>query len=510
MPSTGYTFDAKDFWTEWDTQVMLVTGLGGFPKRKEPTEYDWQDEDGVQAFTDEDDIKFEARDITLKCYIKETTEDRFWTKLSAIRSSMCATGLHDLKVKHAFNIFRVYYKSGSALEMLTRWNTANNVGEFYLPFREPNPTYPAIWKGLIGRWDLDSTSETLSAELMPNAVERAFGGASAWENVDLSTYNETGDLTIMSSATSQYCKCPTTSAPTTSGKTYKLGYDLSSLTATWTIKSNDGTDVLAQATTVGTGQTAYFKAGTTGGYRIVADATSTKGNFDNFTLKSVSCDDETTQGSNGVLYGFDSSPYGANRVSTANGAISFAGTDDYIDTASTFQSTFRKSFSISFWVKPTDGQPASTQAFCGAQEASATDQFSIELQTNGKIKVYFIIDSQTAHAQSNAAVFANGTETWHHIAVVGDYTRHGENGITLYVDGAKVTLDASSDGNTTYTPFENYTNTKTLYLGALNANGTANYFFIGSMSEFRIYKRILSYEEIKVLYHTKPDGTLDI
>ncbi|GAI12163.1 unnamed protein product, partial [marine sediment metagenome] len=38
-----------------------------------------------------------------------------------------------------------------------------------------------------------------------------------------------------------------------------------------------------------------------------------------------------------------------------NGALDFDGTDDYVDTGNTFESTFQDSFSISLWIKPDDG-----------------------------------------------------------------------------------------------------------------------------------------------------------
>ena len=127
--------------------------------------------------------------------------------------------------------------------------------------------------------------KTVAAELMPNQTDRDFSAASAWANVDLSAYDETGDLTITASAIGQYCTLPIASAPTTSGQDYVLKVDVANLVSTWTIKSYDGTQTYGQITAAGTDQEIEFTASTDGGIRIVADAADSSGDFDNFSLK---------------------------------------------------------------------------------------------------------------------------------------------------------------------------------------------------------------------------------
>ncbi len=55
---------------------------------------------------------------------------------------------------------------------------------------------------------IDITFTLTFTELMPNQVDRDFSGASAWDNVDLNAYDETGDLTITATVANQYCTCP--------------------------------------------------------------------------------------------------------------------------------------------------------------------------------------------------------------------------------------------------------------------------------------------------------------
>ena len=205
--ASEYTWDAIDFLDEWGVQVQWVKGNLGFPLRKEPNEFDWSDEDGVQAFTDEADIQFAARDITLKCYIKGTTETNFHARLSAVRSSMCSTGLHDLGLKHDLNTHRVFYKAGDPVEILGGWNNSTNVGEFFLKCREPKPKYSAIWRNLVGHWLLDKPSrawpggdvQTKYASASQVEVISAISGNN--DDIDFDTdtgwwTKETGDVTI--------------------------------------------------------------------------------------------------------------------------------------------------------------------------------------------------------------------------------------------------------------------------------------------------------------------------
>jgi len=142
----------------------------------------------------------------------------------------------------------------------------------------------------------DSTEKTITSaadgtlsgdvaahELMPNQVDRDFSDASAWANVDLNAYDETGDLTITASAANQYCTCPVLSAPTTAGKRYRMTFTVVNLVSTWTIKSFDGTKTIGTVTADGA-QSFDWTASTTGGYRIVAVADDSSGDFDDFTL----------------------------------------------------------------------------------------------------------------------------------------------------------------------------------------------------------------------------------
>jgi hypothetical protein len=126
-----------------------------------------------------------------------------------------------------------------------------------------------------------------NTQVMPNVVDRDFSGASAWANVNLNAYNETGDLSITANAGSQYCTLPVASAPMTVGHKYRLSVGVGGLVSTWTIKDFTGTQTLASITVGGAAQTFDFEASTTGGFRIIAGSGTSSANFDNFALYDI-------------------------------------------------------------------------------------------------------------------------------------------------------------------------------------------------------------------------------
>ena len=138
-------------------------------------------------------------------------------------------------------------------------------------------------------------------ELMPNQVDRDFSGASAWANVDINAYNETGDLSLTANAANQYCTCPVASAPTTIGSKYKLKVTSRNVIGSWTVKDFTGAQDLGTISS-NDEHTFDFTAQTTGGYRMVANTADASGDFDEYSL---------TELGQFQLSGINSTAYGA-------------------------------------------------------------------------------------------------------------------------------------------------------------------------------------------------------
>jgi len=136
----GYLFDGVDLAEEYGIYVEKASGFWDLPKRKGETEYDWEDEDGVEAFTDSADIFFDARDVRLACHIRATSQGDFLKKLNAFRTVLMGSGLHTLKLPYNGSIvYNVYFRDKSSLRFITKWNGTRLIGKFYITFREPDP-----------------------------------------------------------------------------------------------------------------------------------------------------------------------------------------------------------------------------------------------------------------------------------------------------------------------------------------------------------------------------------
>ena len=129
-------------------------------------------------------------------------------------------------------------------------------------------------------------------------------------------------------------------------------------------------------------------------------------------------------------------------------ALSFDGSNDYVDTGLTHQATFRSNFSVGFWIKPDDGQPDANDYAIGGIESGNTDGLLFQIGTNGKITVQFKSNNDPLSIRSDAAVFSNGAaSSWMHILVVvadANTSTKIENDLDTTSGGASDTLRAST------------------------------------------------------------------
>jgi len=182
-------------------------------------------------------------------------------------------------------------------------------------------------------------------------------------------------------------------------------------------------------------------------------------------------------------------------------AVSFDGTNDYIDTGNAFQSTFRDSFSVSMWVKPDDGQPSAESSFFGTRNSTSQDWIQSNLHTDGKVSFFYRSDNDTAEAKTSSAVFANGVTSWTHITYVAD---DSDDQLKIYVNGSIVSVTNGGLGSIT---MADWTSSDELFIGARDNNGTAEKFFDGSINNVKVFNTVLTQDQVRELY-TKPELTL--
>lgn len=185
--------------------------------------------------------------------------------------------------------------------------------------------------------------------------------------------------------------------------------------------------------------------------------------------------------------------------------LNFDGTHSYVDTGSTFQSTFRNSFSISVWVKPTDGQPAASGYIFGATRGAELECVWIVIGNTGNLTFQYTTNSNRArlYGDAAAAVFSDGQETWHHIVMVVDSTIRAVGGVVGYFDSRRMTIGALSKGDTASVVSAEYTSTANPGLGAELVDGVPTNEYNGLIDNVIIYKRALTANEVHQLYRKK-------
>ena len=172
------------------------------------------------------------------------------------------------------------------------------------------------------------------------------------------------------------------------------------------------------------------------------------------------------------------------------GALAFDGVDDIVVVEQSrglpiYNNGTDNAYSVAIWVK--GGPQADRRVFSEGSTTSNTPLFNLGTQNAGATGQFDVLirpDSGTTlnHAQSQAEPF---DYTWHHVAWVDD------NGTAmLYVDGV---LDGT---NFNYTRGTMALNTTSIG-GILRA--APSYFFAGEIADVRVYKRVLSAREVKVI-----------
>lgn len=190
-----------------------------------------------------------------------------------------------------------------------------------------------------------------------------------------------------------------------------------------------------------------------------------------------------------------------NTTGKVNGALTFDGTTDYVDTNDTFESTFQDSFSISMWIKPDDGHPSSSKSLFGLNEVGAGNVITLKIMPNGTFYCYYMSNNNATGARTNDVCLIDGQETWHHIVVVADSTIGGIGGIKIYFDGQEQQLNAVYNGNTSGIVFGDFVSTLNLFVGCESIwPGIPDQYHPGDIDNIMIFNTALSADEVNRLY----------
>ena len=283
------------------------------------------------------------------------------------------------------------------------------------------------------------------------------------------------------------------------GKTYKVTFDVTVTAGAITyIEVGGGTDHNDVSETQDN-VIRYITATSTNDRLTIAGNSTFEGTVDNVVVKEVQGNVGTmTQmlSSNLVYSSVLPDQSFLTGVNSAYNFLDLDGSDAYVDTGSSYSSTFNDSFTVSFWVESDDGQ-GSTRNFAGTEGTSA-DYLEFRNVSTGKLSLIYRSDGGTIFtATTNDVLLSNGQNNWHHIVFVLNNTTKQ---VSIYFDGENKTLDSTDDGDFTGVTISAFDTGRNLYIGANNANGTSERFYNGSMNQFAIWNKALSSSEISAIY----------
>ncbi|MBI2851988.1 MAG: hypothetical protein HYX84_02630, partial [Chloroflexi bacterium] len=199
---------------------------------------------------------------------------------------------------------------------------------------------------------------------------------------------------------------------------------------------------------------------------------------------------DTVGGNNGTIYG----------ATWSGNALSFDGTNDYVDIGDDSSLRAGQQFTLEAWVK---GSYTKTSNVILTRWAGTKHSYIFRVMGASKaleMKIYS--DDNNDHnlvATSTSTLSDSGR--WYHVAVVVDTVNQtGNNRIKLYVDGQAVSANYGGGGFSGSVSWTAGVNTQ------IGGDPDLTYYFDGSVSDARLYGRALTAAEILSRYSS---GRLD-
>ncbi len=196
--------------------------------------------------------------------------------------------------------------------------------------------------------------------------------------------------------------------------------------------------------------------------------------FDGNALDSVG-------GNNGTLQGGTVLTAGVKGVS--NTAYAFDGDGDYISVPDDASLNPSSEISISVWIN--SGAANSSKRVMSKYYDGSMRDWDLHVDTDGTFRIQYSISNSHRGVDSNYIVNGGG---WYHL--VSTYTSGTQK---MYVNGVE------KSGGTNTGSLDN--SNASLFIGAVNSAGVASSYFTGSIDNARIYNRVLTPEEVLIIYN---------
>ncbi|MBI2050649.1 MAG: LamG domain-containing protein [Parcubacteria group bacterium] len=377
---------------------------------------------------------------------------------------------------------RIYNRALSAAEVLELYGAS-----------KPVIQQSSTGKGLVGQWSLSDESQVVGSELFASFVNHPT--AYPYETLSTSGRNITSAIN-----TSSY---GAVMSHTWGAGTINVAVgDKFLFTGTLTLNSGENPTVRLTDTpfnnpksgdyTIAAGRNAFIvEADTAYASTMVSIQNTVASNWSmtDVSFKRIYEADSTPYGNNGTAYG---AAYTTDRQGQSNNAMSFDGTNDYVEISDNSQLDFERTnpFSIAVWAKTTNTTDdnfslyekgdfvGNSQTYGFAIRPSAGNVDAWIQGTNNSNRIYW----RGAHG----ATITN----WNHYVMTYDGSS-AVSGVSIYINDRPL--------SSSYT--ENTLSTSILNNSAADiGTGFAATFANGSMSDVRIYDRALSAAEVSELY----------
>jgi hypothetical protein len=183
-----------------------------------------------------------------------------------------------------------------------------------------------------------------------------------------------------------------------------------------------------------------------------------------------------------------------------NGALSFNGVTDYIDTNSTFESVFQNDFSISVWIKPKAYNPDAFhfKDIIGAVVEGLggnTFRVSHELAPDERTWLVFYYTASFYTVNFEWETTFIGPNIWFHVVVTIAQIDEENVVANIYINA-----DLVISTGTTPCVLSTYSqNSKTMWIG--NSNGDNDYSFDGEIDNLMLFNDALTQDNVDFLYN---------
>lgn len=189
-----FIIDGYDLYEAFKVVVQEAQGLDVLPKVKKRTEYDWPEESGVDVDATTD-LTYEAHDITLDCYVQESTYADAVKRINGVVKLLSSDGYHLLGSQLRQRLYPVLLQEVTGYKRITPASASAIYVQFTLKLRCPLP------ETRIGNATVEASGQVTLVVPTGKDFIVWWGDGTVNENTLTHTYTEAGTYTVLIAGT---------------------------------------------------------------------------------------------------------------------------------------------------------------------------------------------------------------------------------------------------------------------------------------------------------------------